>query len=232
MKQQIWTIERKNCLDDIVAQVCHLWWVLLLCLGGSALVLAAVGVLTIIFDVPFAYFTRDPAAAVSGGTAPSYAGALSNLGVLVMAAAATVSLHAGWLLYHAKRARNQFWFIMSSGLFTTWLLLDDLYQIHEEVLPDHVGIPEEVVYALYVGLMTAYLLIFAGAILQTEYVLLLLALGFFALSIVSDFIPFEFAEHHLIEDGAKFVGMTLWCAYYLRLSWEMLQPMVKRSGIE
>jgi hypothetical protein len=51
-------------------------------------------------------------------------------------------------------------------------MLDDLFLIHEEVFPNHLGESQDVVYAAYVVCASAYMLYFRTMILRTDYLLL------------------------------------------------------------
>ncbi len=94
--------------------------------------------------------------------------------------------------------------------------LDDIFLLHESVFP-HLGIPEKVVYASYAGFVLLYLLWFYSVILNTEYILLMVALILFFASIVLDnFTPPGF-NPYLLEDGAKMAGIVNWFFYFFRV---------------
>jgi hypothetical protein len=101
--------------------------------------------------VPFMFLMAD--ATVVGGL-PWYAGLLSGLGVLLWCATASVSLFAAALLKQTG-ADEAYRFMLAAGLVSGFLMLDDLYRLHETVLPRVLGIPELAIYAAY-GLLGAW----------------------------------------------------------------------------
>jgi hypothetical protein len=176
----------------------------------AALGAAAIHAMTT--GVPPWLFTRDPAAIHVSD--PMF-GALSNLGVILWAAAASVALLAATVLRDPADARLRA-YLLSVGLLTAWLLLDDLYMLHERLLPDVLGVPQPLVYAVYALLVAAVWFRFRPEIAATSWRLLVLALACFAFSIASDQGPGSWHRWSwlaFIEDGAKLVGIASWLAY-------------------
>jgi hypothetical protein len=181
--------------------------------------------------IPIAFLTRDPITAITDD-APCYAGCVSNLGILVWCSAAAVALFSGWFVYRNSVHREWALFLIASGVATAGLMLDDLFMLHEEVLPDHFGMPQIAVYGLYASLALAYLLRFHNTIFRTDYLLLLTAVCLFAVSISMDLLPFDdfyvpfiaadFLGRHLVEDGAKLLGIVSWSAYFTRIAWQQV----------
>ena len=91
--------------------------------------------------------------------------------------------------------------------------LDDIFLLHESVFP-YLGIHEKVVYATYAGLVLFYLVKFYPTILKTEYILLVMALGFFALSVIFDKSSIPGIDPYLLEDGVKIAGIVSWMFYF------------------
>ena len=73
-----------------------------------------------------------------------------------------------------------------AALLTTILMFDDLFLIHEEVAPDHLHIPEKLVYVLYGALALGFFVGFLSQILKTDYLLLVAACLLFVVSVASD----------------------------------------------
>lgn len=112
---------------------------------------------------------------------------------------------------------------MLSGCLTTTLLLDDLFLLHEFVLPTYLKIPEKVVYLIYVILVFVYLIKFRRIIQNTEFIVLLLAFAFFGFSVSIDSslisIPKSWIENkdiYFLEDSSKFLGIISWFTYFTR----------------
>lgn len=166
--------------------------------------------------VPIQYLTRDPAATTDSLWS---LGAQSNVGIMMWAAAAAVPIVAGLLLWGVAQRRRASLFLLTSGLLSLLLALDDALLLHEKVLPNGLGIPEGVVYAGYVVIIVAYLAYNALQILRTDYLLLGAALVFSAGSIAADILDL----HVFVEDGLKFYGIVFWLVYYARTSMALLR---------
>jgi hypothetical protein len=73
------------------------------------------------------FLTRDPTAAVG---ALCYAGLFSSIGVLFWCSAAAICLFGTGILFSQPTNKEPATIILCSGLFTTVLLLDDLFLLH------------------------------------------------------------------------------------------------------
>ncbi len=162
-----------------------------------------------VYGVPFAKLARDPLA----GAGASYTGLLSNVGVLLWSGAATACLFSGAVLGRGTGDAALRRFLLCSGLLTCMLLADDLFLLHEELLPGWTGVPEKAVLAGYGALTLFWLVRFRGVALRTEPALLALALGCFAVSVLADA---RDRENLLLEDGAKLLGIATWLVYFAR----------------
>lgn len=191
--------------------------------GVGALSLGAVLWLRWLSGLPFGDLTRDPAGI---NETPVYVGFLSNIGILLWAAAAAVCLFAVRLLGPGSHpvARR---FLLASGAFTLLLTADDLFLLHERVVPNLLGVSELASMAVYGLLGGAYLAFFLPVIRRTRKVLLVLAIVFFGLSIAVDLFHPPVPAYLLVEDGAKLVGIAAWLAYLTRAA----QDLVGSQGI-
>lgn len=171
----------------------------------------AVGLVLVVHfwkDVPFGNLTRDPVAILD---APIYTGFLSQLGIFLWSASATVCMFGAAVLSREAVNLNSRRFLAVSGVLTLVLGLDDALLLHEGFFP-YFGIPEQVAYAGYAGFTLYYLVRFRADILATEHVLLWMALSLFGLSVASDLVSGPF----LFEDGVKLAGIVSWLAYFFR----------------
>lgn len=174
--------------------------------------------------------TRDPA---SVERYPFYVGYLSYVGVLLWSAAAAVCLFSAWQVRSHGGSAADGWFLGLSGLVSLWLMSDDLFMLHEEVLPTYVGLPESLVYVVYVVLGVAYAVVFRRSILKTDYPLLGLALVLVGSSVALDLAPIQSIGPYFVEDSAKFAGIATWFVYWARASSAALResvPRRRRSG--
>ena len=189
--------------------------------------------LRLLTDLDLSLITRDPHAIAqsklqllqSGSEAfeqkqlfPFYIGLVSNFGVLLWCTTAAVCFFTFMVLRPTRRRLRSF-FLWSAGISTV-LLFDDLFLIHEQVMPVYLGISEKKVFAVYGLLILCYLLRWWKQIRHTDYLLLAIAFVFFGLSILVDL----FAKHGLnspifLEDSFKLTGIVSWSAYYFRTCW-------------
>ncbi len=140
---------------------------------------------------------------------PFYTGSIAYLGYILWSATASL-LFMGAILLHSKSRR--FWFLLSAGVFTTVLVLDDAFQLHNAI-SNHSPIPEIVLYFAYFLLILCFLAYFFREIWNdTDFPLLAAAMLCMGISIsykVS-------GENFLMEGGFKILGITFWLAYFSR----------------
>ena len=104
--------------------------------------------------VPVSVLLRDPNATAydAQNQVMFYRGTISNLGILLWWAAASVYAFAAYL-YRSRfgRATSSLThaFLVYMAALTGLLALDDLFMIHEELLPVRLGVPEVSMYVLY-----------------------------------------------------------------------------------
>lgn len=178
-------------------------------------------------DVSLSRYTRDPLAHFDN--ASPFLGSLSNLGVLLWCAAAAICLFSALLLARARRQGGAGRFLLAFGLLTAWLAVDDLFLMHERLIPGLTGLPQNAIYGGYVAGVALLLIVFGRQVLRSDFLLLLLALGFFAVSVLADmWLDRDFVWHHLIEDGSKLLGIVGWLGYLGRAS--MLAIISELSG--
>lgn len=205
---------------------------LLLAIYGLTIAgLAGLVVVHLISDIPLRVFFTDP---VTEFSAPMYVGLVSNFGVVLWASAASVCLFGAWLLRNRPDAQEPAMFLASAGLLSTVLLFDDLYLLHEEIVPERLHIPQPLVLAGYALLVAWFLVRFRRLIEQTDFALLVLAGVWFAGSVLVDvlvtpeefFIFGDFAGRDLIEDGLKLLGIVSWTVYL----WRSATQTVRAAG--
>ncbi len=181
---------------------------------GVALLVFVV-VCKVFFDIPIRWFTRDPILLLKGEN--PFIGMLSNLGVLLWCVAMAIAIFTARIAERAWGRGEDSRFLFWGGSLSALLMLDDLFQLHEVVFPVYFGAPEVLVYGVYGVLAMTYFIRFRATIAGTAYTVPLLALGFFAVSVGTDFLP-DIPGQTLVEDGAKFIGITLWVSYYVHSS--------------
>jgi hypothetical protein len=166
--------------------------------------------------LPVFELLRDPLAVAEGVTVccETHYGAVSNLGSMIWAAGAAVCLFTAACLWLGRREPKTMRFMLCAGLLTGLLGADDLFLIHDHVLPA-VGVPQMAIYAVYGMLGFGFLAVFLRPILAHAGWLFLLAGGALAASIAVDqFIENEAVWRILLEDGLKFAGLWAWCLFF------------------
>jgi hypothetical protein len=179
-------------------------------------ILVAVAIVSAVSGIPPGKFTRDPAALMD---AHPLLGAISNLGIMLWSAAAAIVLFTAGVLRRKAWDRELIGYLVASGAITLLLGFDDLFMLHEELLPRYFHAPETLVYLVYIALVLSWLVRFRELILHTDYLLLAAALGFFTVSVAMDRFPdawlITWPYLFLIEDGFKLIGIVSWLAYFV-----------------
>ncbi len=188
------------------------------------LVLVAVALAAKFLQVNIINFLYDPATITNGHP---LVGFLSNLGVLFWCAATCICLFTAVLL-RTRGAREIYLFVLSAGIVSAILTLDDLFMFHDfdGLAKRYLGLGEEVADVILAVIVAVFLIRFRKTILQSEFGLLLLALGLGVLSIYIDlYIPhLEDLDNwrNLAEDGLKWLAIVSWFTYYVRYCYRAL----------
>lgn len=144
--------------------------------------------------------------------APFYVGLGSDLGIFLWVASASISLFTYFLLKKYARSVKIPQFFLFSALLSLLLLSDDWLRIHE-LLESEFGINEKIVFAIHALSLLLFLVFFRDEIVHSNYVILFIALGFFALSLIIDLPTVHFVGKIFVEDGAKVIGIATWMTY-------------------
>lgn len=178
--------------------------------------------------VSIGFLTRDPAEIMETHT---YIGMISNLGVVLWAAAAAICLFTASVVGRGRKGQEMSLFFKMSGALCTLLLLDDLFLLHERVFPNRLHTPQETVMIGYACLLLTYLGWFRGIIHETEFIFLFSALTCFVIAALADaagdFDPR--LKSHMLEDGFKFLGIIGWLTYFAVTAHYYLQRMITTS---
>ncbi len=172
--------------------------------------------------IPAALLLRDPN---SLGKLPFYAGSVSNAGALLWVATAAICLFTRTLV-KARAANDRIsGFLLYAAVFTLILMADDLFMLHEGLFRHYIPIHENIIYFSYALTTVLFLVLYRRIILDSEFVLLILAFTLFGLSVSIDII-----QHHIdhdqflaiggyvLEDGLKLLGIVTWLIYFSRYS--------------
>lgn len=217
-----------HIIHGFIGQLRCSWRILLALYTFVALLFLGVALLSeIIPHLTIPDLVRDVA---SVGNLPFYAGSISQMGALLWSSTTTVCFFAFFSLRNMNTSRKESLnFLLFSGLLTGYLMLDDTFMLHDEIIPDYLKIiPEEAVILLLGAAVVAFLYFNWKEIMRSEYALLFLALGLFGISVFIDAIPTGWYENyyfiekieHLLEDGAKFAAIVTWLTFYARYGYQ------------
>ena len=154
---------------------------------------------------------RDP---IQACDYPTNVGMISNIGVLMWAAASVISLFTATSgLLKKNRRKNM---LLSGAILSGILCLDDLFLLHDR----HVG--QNFIYVTYTILTIFILIRFSKLILKDESLSFFISSSFLGLSILADKFQTSFAISYstiqLYEEGFKFVGIACWLFFWWNTS--------------
>ena len=182
----------------------------------ALLVLALIAVVSLTRGVPVPTMTRDIAAL---GHLHPLAGVLSNLGILLWAATAAICLFVA-ITERGRLSAPVARCLLVAGLLSAWLMLDDCFQIHEDLSPNYLHVRERYVYLSLALAVAAHLWTSRAVILRTRWSLLALAFVFLGTSAMLDTLLLRWVQRigeweFFYEDGSKWLGIVCWNAYHV-----------------
>ena len=148
----------------------------------ALLPLVLIAIVSLKREISPGLLTRDPTAI--GGIHP-LSGALSNLGILLWWTSAIIWIGSAYLL-RSVCIMSGYRFAISSGLLSAYLALDDLFQFHDIIGPEYIGISENAVYLILAITIAVYVATFWRQIFRRDGVLLLLSFGLLGVSTMMD----------------------------------------------
>jgi hypothetical protein len=194
-------------------------------LARSCLLVVAIGIVVLFFAYfasKFAFsqgiipadLTQDPN---SFSGEPIYIGSITFLFIILWSASASVSYMGAVLV---SRKSRDFWFLLTAGLFTTMLGIDEIFPYHLLIIADHPQLSEDITFSVYALIALVFILFFLKEILKrTDFPILSAALLCLAASILNDVIlPDIFTS-----DMLKLLGIALWLAYFSRTAVSMVR---------
>jgi hypothetical protein len=203
----------------------------------ACLFIFSIWLLTENTKIPVYELVADPAEV--GNLAP-YTGLVSTLGILLWCGAVSICFFSAYLLKISQKS-NFKWqvFFLFSAYIMLWLLIDDLFQLHEnfstllfgaEVNIAQTNKPlqhllETIVFGIYGSLFALYIFYFRKLIYQTDLLVLILALLFFAISIVIDVLFEGMKGDYILEEGFKLLGIISLLTYYIRACYQKVKQL-------
>ena len=185
-------------------------------------ILAALVVVRVFFHVSMSDMTSD---VTTIAKIHPLSGILSNLGILVWCAAASICAFAAMTLRTIK-PRDTFWFLLFSALVSSYLMIDDCFQFHQ-LASRYLGLNDKIIYMALGIAVTVYLIAFRRVIARTNYGFLVVAIGFLTRSVIIDAFLIPYLRRYgdwmyLFEDGTKWLGIVSWGSYYVLTSHQFL----------
>jgi hypothetical protein len=182
------------------------------------------------YKIPFANFSRDILAVLQAKD-KLYIGLFSNIGGFLWAASFGVCLFSYFLWQYIQKDKSIAKFFLFGSLFSFILYADDIFLLHDAFFPS-IHIQGKIFVLTYGSLLLIYL---------WAYIFLIVAFGFFALSLSADtkimekilekglFIKLSENTLYVIEDGSKFLGIISWFTYYSLCSLHLLIKASKKQ---
>lgn len=209
-------------ISNLTHQVKRTFLMYVISYSALLALLLAFSMLAESFDISIAYFTRDPAITLYGHP---LVGIISNIGIVFWCFTAAICLFSSVLLAtHGDREVSRF--LLFSGLFTLWLMLDDFFMFHEFIFPYSLGIPQAAIIGAYIVLTVLYLLKFGRLLLNLEFTILIVAYAFFGVSLATDLLVAQSDTQFLIEDGAKLFGIATWFLFFVRTCYSRIRQLM------
>ncbi len=158
-----------------------------------------------------------------------YIGMLSNWGVILWTMSASICLFGAVVLMRQKAASDTLWFIMVSGALSLFLGIDDLFLLHDRLLPFIFEIEEIFFYLVYIVIFLIYLACFISQILKYDYLLFGLAFLFLVAS-RHVFFDIAFFDRFIISaDALKYFGIVFWLAFFYRTVLNQITTLLGRE---
>jgi hypothetical protein len=198
-----------NIFKSIKLQLQNSYLVIGISILIALLILLFIYLFSVLGHIPLGNLTKDTCA-VTG--APFYNGLLSQLGLFVWVASASICFFCGYFNRKNKKIKS---FLIFSGFLSLGLGLDDAFLLHEYFFPEIIAIPEKIVFLVYFLIFIYYIIKYFNTILKTDFIILGLAFMMLGGSGFIDF--FIYSSFTLIEDGPKFIGIVAWLVYFIRV---------------
>lgn len=163
-----------------------------------------------------------------------YVGAISNAGILILTAGSAAALFSATLLRGSDR-RSVRGYLVWMGLLALVMVLDDLFGLHDFVLPWRLGIDKRFAYLAYGIALLLIVGLYRRIVATTHVSLLALAAAAMVASVVIDQLQPAFSLPTLVgvaEDPAKFVAWVFFATYLARTGRDAILSRIDRKREE
>lgn len=196
--------------------------VMVIAYAVTTAILSAVIYIGMEYTIELDHFTQDPVTVMN---APFYLGFFSHFGILFWCGTAILCFYTRIILRNTSTDAEQLKFLFYSGLLTSLLLFDDLFLLHEDVFPEFLNLNKGTVYLVYVNIIILYMLLFRREILDSEFIILIVASMLIAISQFVDMLPMPIPEDSFLEDAVKLFGIVTWFIYYARYCFQRTESV-------
>ncbi|MBE7381057.1 MAG: hypothetical protein F6J95_006575 [Leptolyngbya sp. SIO1E4] len=205
----------------------------LIALYSFSLLFLCIVALIALFDPELKLSTlmRDPVAVLRGH---QFTGLVSNVGILLWAAAVSICFFSHVLYTQSRRSAFLARFFLWFGFLTLVLLLDDLFLLHEE--SSDVRIPKIILFPFYGSYLILCMRNFWRLLSKRESILFWLSLIFFGVSVGIDsvvdagVVSLPSNSTTFVEDAFKFIGIVSWAGFLVNISVQTLVTSLNKSS--
>ena len=160
-----------------------------------------------------------------------YVGMVTYLGVLSWCTAVVSACWGAWLCRIEGRP-DAVRFLLSGAAITSYVLADDLLQLHAVFIPHHTGLDKRAAEALLVLVVCGWLVRFWRQIARTRWLVLIGAGAALVMSVVIDATAGWSSPRLqlLAEDGAKLLGTLGWATYFVATTADVIRSALGPLG--
>jgi len=172
-------------------------------------------------SLPVEYLLEDPASLIGYN---QFIGFITPIGAIVLAISIGAALLMAFILPSQPdlKRKKEVSFILIMALISFFLILDDLFLLHERVFTGWFQVGERRIFLVYILLFTVFLITYKESILTGPIIFLIIAGLMFGLSLAADFVSDKVPLREgyrgiieILEEGGKLGGYLFWTTYVL-----------------
>lgn len=159
---------------------------------------------------------------------PWYAGAISDLNLVVWAISAAVAAVGGWVAFQTNRP-SAGRFLVASCFVSLWLLLDDMFLLHTDALPDSLGVPLAVAAFTVIVPVLAWVAAFRDEVRRTRWLILACAMFAFLIALITGLYWSVAVGATVVDDGATALGACAWGIYIALTTRDIMRSTIRTA---
>ena len=157
------------------------------------------------------FLIRDTAQLCGGD---SYWGLFSNFGIILWSVASGIAIFATYV--NKERRDNEYYLLLSGGLLSGFLAIDDLLMLHETLGFERIMF---LLYALAAAILARIIYLNQKSLDLTLFISAAALLGSsIMIDLIQGHIPLSYQYSQIIEEGAKFLGILMWACFWVKAS--------------